>query len=101
MAATGGHGADIVLEMGGQAALAQSIAAAAVNGRIAIIGALAGPAGESIPNFPSIIGKNLLLKGIAAGSQAMFGRFVAAVGVPSDRIPIAADDDLPMPAATG
>ena len=27
------------------------------------------------------------------------GRFVAAVGVPSDRIPIAADDDLPMPAA--
>ncbi|WP_199555032.1 zinc-dependent alcohol dehydrogenase family protein [Sandaracinobacteroides hominis] len=79
MAATGGHGADIVLEMGGQAALAQSIAAAAVNGRIAIIGALAGPAGESIPNFPSIIGKNLLLKGIAAGSQAMFGRFVAAV----------------------
>lgn len=78
MAATEGHGADIVLEMGGQAALAQSIAAAAVNARIAIIGALAGPAGESIPNFPSIIGKNLLLKGIAAGNQAMFTRFVAA-----------------------
>ncbi len=81
MAATNGHGADIVLEMGGQAALAQTIAASAVNARVAIIGALAGPAGDSIPNFGAIIGKNLVLKGIAAGSQAMFGRFVSAAAL--------------------
>ena len=40
--ATGGKGADIVVETGGQATLGQSIAAAAVGGRIVVIGALGG-----------------------------------------------------------
>jgi NADPH:quinone reductase-like Zn-dependent oxidoreductase len=44
MRLTGSKGADIVIETGGQATLAQSIAAAAPNGRIIIIGALAGAA---------------------------------------------------------
>ena len=75
--ATGG-GANIVVETGGQATLGQSIAAAAPNGRIAIIGALAGPANQGLANFGTIIGKNLVLKGIAAGSRAMLADLVAA-----------------------
>ncbi|MHB8286556.1 MAG: zinc-dependent alcohol dehydrogenase family protein [Caulobacteraceae bacterium] len=74
-----GRGADIVVETGGQATLSQSIAAAAVNGRIVIIGALAGAASEGLPNFGALIGKNLTLRGIAAGSRAMLVDLVAAV----------------------
>jgi NADPH:quinone reductase-like Zn-dependent oxidoreductase len=73
-----GQGADLVVETGGQATLSQSIAAAAPNGRIAIIGALAGAAAAGLPNFGTIIGKNLTLHGIAAGSRAMLVDFVAA-----------------------
>jgi NADPH:quinone reductase-like Zn-dependent oxidoreductase len=71
MAATGGAGADIVVETGGFATLSQSIAAAAVNGRIALIGALAGPPTAGLANFSTIIGKNLTLHGITEGSRAM------------------------------
>jgi NADPH:quinone reductase-like Zn-dependent oxidoreductase len=81
LAATGGAGADIVVETGGLATLPQSIAAAAVNGRIVIIGALAGAPGAGLPNFPSIIGKNLTLRGIAEGSRAMLAAMVRAVDV--------------------
>jgi NADPH:quinone reductase-like Zn-dependent oxidoreductase len=77
--ATGGTGADIVVETGGQATLSQSIAAAAANGRIVIIGALAGASGDSLANYGTIIGKNLVLKGIAEGSRAMLARLVRAM----------------------
>ncbi|MEY2882386.1 MAG: hypothetical protein RL490_110 [Pseudomonadota bacterium] len=79
LAETGGAGADIIIETGGFGTLAQSITAAAVNGRIAIIGALAGAAGEGLPNYGSIIGKNLTLHGIAAGSRAMLADLVRAI----------------------
>ena len=79
MAATGGAGADIIVETGGFATLSQSISAAAANGRIAIIGALAGAATETLPNFGTIIGKNLTLRGIAEGSRAMLASLVRAV----------------------
>lgn len=79
MKLSGGNGADIVVETGGQATLSQSIAAAAVNGRIVIIGALAGAASGGLPNYGTIIGKNLTLKGIAEGSRAMFARLLRAV----------------------
>ena len=78
-AANGGVGADIIVETGGQATLAQSINAAAPNARIVIIGALAGAASEGLPNYGAIIGKNLVLRGIAEGSRAMLARLVAAV----------------------
>ena len=81
MAATGGAGADIVVETTGQATLSQSIAAAAVNGRVVIIGALAGNASEGLPNYGTIIGKNLTLRGIAEGSRAMLADFVRAAEV--------------------
>lgn len=74
-----GGGADIVVETAGQATLSQSIAAAAPLGRIAIIGALAGAATEGLPNFGTIIGKNLGLHGVAAGSRDMLCDLVEAV----------------------
>lgn len=82
MAQTGNAGADIVVETGGQGTLSQSIAAAAVNGRIVIIGVTAGQ-GMSVPNYGTIIGKNLTLKGIANGSRAMLADLVRAVEVNS------------------
>lgn len=78
MAQTGNAGADIVVETGGQGTLGQSIAAAAVNGRIVIIGVTAGQ-DMHVPNYGTIIGKNLTLRGIAAGSREMLVRFVRAV----------------------
>jgi len=78
MQETGGTGADIIVETGGFSTLGQSIAAAAANGRIALIGALAGPPSQSLPNFSTIIGKNLALRGIAEGSRAMLAALVRA-----------------------
>ena len=79
LAATGGAGADVVVETGGLATLSRSIAAAAVNGRIVIIGALAGGTGQDLANFSSIIGKNLTLRGIAEGSRTMLAAMVRAI----------------------
>lgn len=75
---TGGIGAHIVVETGGQGTLGQSIAAAAVNGRIVIIGVTAG-AGATLNNYGTIIGKNLTLRGIANGSRAMLVDYVQTV----------------------
>ncbi|MGC6329150.1 zinc-dependent alcohol dehydrogenase family protein [Rhizorhabdus sp. FW153] len=74
---TGGRGADIVVETGGQNTLPQSINACAVNARIVIIG-VTGSDGP-LPNYGSIIGKNITLKGIAEGSRAMLVRLVRAM----------------------
>ncbi|HEX7855660.1 MAG TPA: NAD(P)-dependent alcohol dehydrogenase [Sphingobium sp.] len=78
MAQTGNVGADIVVETGGQGTLGQSIAAAAVLGRIVIIGVTAGQ-GMAIDNYGTIIGKNLTVRGIANGSREMLARLVRAV----------------------
>ncbi len=71
-------GADIVVETGGLATLSQSIAAAAPNARIVLIGALAGQPGQILPNFSSILGKNLVLRGITAGNRRMLADLVRA-----------------------
>lgn len=78
---TGGRGADIIVENGGQATLPQSITAAAANGRIVVIGALAGPATSGIDNYGTIIGKNLEIRGIAEGSKAMLQRLLRAIEI--------------------
>lgn len=74
-------GADVIVETGGLATLSQSIAAAAPNARVALIGALGTVSGDVLPNFGSILGKNLTLKGITEGSRAMLADLVAAVEV--------------------
>jgi NADPH:quinone reductase-like Zn-dependent oxidoreductase len=76
MAASGG--ADIIVETGGPATLSQSIAAAAPNARLALIGALAGQPAQPLPNFGSILGKNLVLRGITAGNRRMLQDLVRA-----------------------
>jgi NADPH:quinone reductase-like Zn-dependent oxidoreductase len=73
-----GTDADIVVETGGHVGLAQSINAAATNGRIVLIAV--GPAPDAaLPNFGAIIGKNLTIKGIAEGSRAMFVRLLDTI----------------------
>ena len=79
LAANDGVGADIVIETGGLATLTHSVAAAAANARIVLIGALGGAPDQVLPNFSSIIGKNLVLRGITAGSRKMLVDLVRAV----------------------
>jgi len=88
---TGQRGADIVVETGGGLTLTQSITAAAPNGRIGLIGSLSGSFGGDIPNFASIIGKNLTLQGIAVGSRRMLESLTRAAAIsgltpPIDRV---------------
>lgn len=67
LAATGGHGADIVVEVGGPGTLPQSIRACAVGGHIALIGVLTG----FIGNVPTVelMSKQQTLKGLIVGSR--------------------------------
>jgi NADPH:quinone reductase-like Zn-dependent oxidoreductase len=71
IAQTGGKGADIVIETGGVDTLGHSIAAAAINARIIIVGVSPGE-GAAIPDYLSLIAKNVTIRGIANGSRAMF-----------------------------
>jgi len=75
---TGGRGADIVVDTVGLASIEALIEATVHNGRIAMIGNLAGSF-ETMPNMHGILGKNLTLKGITSGSRAMLGEVVDLV----------------------
>lgn len=74
---TGGRGASVVLENVGPATLDQSMAAAAVNARVVMIGT-----GRPPPNPPNMNGmymKNLMLKAISAGSRTMAESLLATM----------------------
>jgi NADPH:quinone reductase-like Zn-dependent oxidoreductase len=77
--ATKGRGADIILETGGGATLTHSLTAAAPNARISLIGSLSGGFVGDIPNFASMIGKNIVMKGIAAGNRRMLADLATAI----------------------
>lgn len=77
LAATGGHGADIVVEVGGPATFAQSLAAARTGAHIAIIGATGGFDG-GIPFIP-VQSKRLRLQGVTVGSRRDQLDLVAAI----------------------
>lgn len=66
-AATGGHGADIVVEVGGPNTLPQSIRACAVGGHIALMGVLTGMAGQ-IPTVELMV-KQQILQGLIVGNR--------------------------------
>jgi NADPH:quinone reductase-like Zn-dependent oxidoreductase len=68
--ATGGKGADVIIETGGPGSLEKSFAAAAFNGRIGLIGGLAGQAEGPLNTMP-LVGKNLKLCGVTCGSKKM------------------------------
>ena len=74
---TGGHGADLVVEVGGAGTINQSLAAAAVGGRILVIGVLGGRSQQLL--MPAIFGKNLRIIGISVGSRQMFDDMAAAI----------------------
>lgn len=81
--ATGGRGADVVVDTLGFAALGETIAACAPNARIGTLGALAGsPQDVAGASQGALIGKNIAIKGIASGSRAMLE---AALGVVAER----------------
>lgn len=65
--ATGGRGADIVVEVGGPGTLAQSIRAVAPGGHIALIGVLTGFAGD-VPTA-ALMARQASLKGLIVGSR--------------------------------
>jgi NADPH:quinone reductase-like Zn-dependent oxidoreductase len=72
LVATGGRGADVVVDTLGFPALAQTLQATAVNGRIGTVGALSGsPQDAPTGSQGLIIAKNLTIKGIASGSRPM------------------------------
>ncbi|HEY2178493.1 MAG TPA: NAD(P)-dependent alcohol dehydrogenase, partial [Caulobacteraceae bacterium] len=75
---TGGAGVAFVMEVGGAGTLAESLAAIALGGHIAIIGVLGG-ASEPL-QIGSMIGTGARLQGVMVGSRAMFEAMCAAIG---------------------
>lgn len=65
---TGGRGVDHVVDIGGGGTMAQSVAACRMNGRISLIGALAGR-GQDAPWVQTFL-EQLTIKGIRVGSRA-------------------------------
>tara|TARA_R110001606_G_scaffold117794_1_gene247738 strand:+ start:8946 stop:9920 length:975 start_codon:yes stop_codon:yes gene_type:complete len=96
LALTEGKGADVILDIGGQGTLAQSVIAAAQNGRIAAIGILGGA--EVQMALGPLIVKNLTLRGITVGSKQSFEamlRFVARTGIRPVIDSVFAFDEVP------
>ena len=77
-----GHGADLVIEVGGPGTFGRSMLAARPGGRIAVIGLLSGP-GERIDPL-LILRRRLRIEGILVGSATLFddmNRAIAAWGI--------------------
>lgn len=80
--ATGGRGADFIMEVGGGGTIQESMKAVRIGGHIAIIGVVAG-AGEPF-NPAALIGNSAKLQGLSVGSRDMFEamcRFIALKGI--------------------
>jgi NADPH:quinone reductase-like Zn-dependent oxidoreductase len=71
----GEEGVDLVVEVGGQGTLDQSMRAVRPGGTIALIGTLAGP---SPVNLAPLYLRNIRLQGTLVGSREMFVRMCAA-----------------------
>ncbi|MFC3070655.1 zinc-dependent alcohol dehydrogenase family protein [Phenylobacterium soli] len=76
-AATGGVGADIILEVGGGGTIEQSMRAIRIGGHIAIIGVVAG-AGNPF-NPAALIGNSAKLQGLSVGSREAFEAMCQAI----------------------
>lgn len=77
--ATGGHGADLVVEIGGSGTVAQSVRALAFDGCISMIGVLTGISGE-VPTA-ELFQKNARISGITVGSHQHQQDMIKAVEV--------------------
>lgn len=74
---TGGRGVDHVIEVGGPATLAQSMAAARVGGHVSLIGILTGLGGEI--NIVTALVKQLRLQGVLVGNRSQQQDMVCAI----------------------
>lgn len=74
---TDGRGVDHVIEVGGPATLAQSIAACRMGGHIALVGVLTGFTGEV--SVPALFSKQLRISGISVGSRADQEEMIRAI----------------------
>jgi len=87
--ASGGRGADVVVDTLGFPALAETVAACAVNARIGTVGALAGspqaPVGVS---QGLLIARNITIKGVASGSRAMLVRAMDALAASGNQMEV-------------
>ena len=77
--ATGGRGADHVVEVGGSSTLNQSLRACRVGGHIAMIGVLSGREGPV--STAMLMTKNIRLQGVTVGSRQHQLDMVRALGV--------------------
>jgi len=75
--ATGGRGADFIMEVGGGGTIEQSLQAVKIGGHIAIIGVVAGM-GSGL-NPAALIGNSARLQGVSVGSRDMFEAMCAAI----------------------
>jgi NADPH:quinone reductase-like Zn-dependent oxidoreductase len=78
-ALTEGRGIDHVIEVGGPATFAQSIAACRLGGHIAVIGLLSGITAEV--NVPALFSAQLRLSGVSIGSRADQEDMIRAIEV--------------------
>lgn len=72
--ATGGHGADFIVDVGGKDTLAQSSQSLAYGGTVAIVGGITGYRGE-ISSY-DLLTKTAQARGIYVGSQADYRRML-------------------------
>ena len=84
---TGGRGVDIVVDVGGEATLPQSVIATRMRGTIAIVGILSGYGAASIPVTTVMMGMQRIV-GIAVGSVADLADLSRAVAVAGFHPPI-------------
>jgi NADPH:quinone reductase-like Zn-dependent oxidoreductase len=74
---TGGRGADVVVEVGGENTLGKSLEAVRVGGSIVVIGVLGGFTNNIF--IPALFGKNARMIGISVGSREHFAQMIAAM----------------------
>jgi NADPH:quinone reductase-like Zn-dependent oxidoreductase len=77
LSSTSFRGVDHVVEVGGAATLARSLAAIRLGGKITIIGALSGAATELNPSL--ILARRANVQGITVGSMQMFAAMARAI----------------------
>lgn len=89
---TGGTGVDCVVEIGGAGTLDQSMMATRVGGHVALIGVLAGFAGQV--QTALLMAKNLRVQGLTVGSRAQQLAMIA--GIEANRIKPVISDHFPL-----
>ncbi len=95
--ATHGRGADVVLDVGGDATFAESVDACGQNARIIAVGFLGGL--STRVELGPVIFKNLTIRGITVGSRASFEAMLAFIETASFRPVI--DNVYPFDAVPG